>query len=167
MIENLGLQKYKETEISPGMEFLKQAGFTPTSYAHPGGNHNAQVDSVLYATGFKILRDVAIANRRYKGIPLYSFAPRVMNWIYYPFKKERAVDALLIDTDSGLTEEQMQDAVKKASDTGTALMLFGHKPLRGGPKTGEYGFDISFLETILKAAKNQKLKYYTMSELPE
>jgi len=167
MIENLGPQKYKEAELSPGMKFMKKAGFNPTSYAHPGGNRNKQVDSVLFANGFKILRDVAIANRKYQGVPLYSVAPRVMDWIYYPFRKEKNVDALLIDTDAGLTEEQMQDAVKRASDTGTALMLFGHKPLKGGPKAGEYGFDIGFLENILKAAKTHKLNYYTMSELPE
>ena len=167
MIGELGPQKYKETELLPGMAFMKEAGFNPTSYAHPGGNHNQQVDSVLFASGFKVLRDVAIANRKYMEIPLYSFAPRVMNWIYYPFNKERSVNALLIDTDTALNEEQMQEAVKRASDTGTALMLFGHKPLHGSPKTGEYGFDVGFLEKILQAAKTQHLKYYTMSELPE
>ena len=167
MIEDLGPQKYKEAELSPGIAFMKQAGFNPTSYAHPGGNHNERVDSVLLASGFKILRDVAIANRKYRGVPLYSLAPRVMNWIYYPFTKEKNVDALLIDTDSGLTEKQIQDAVKRASDTGTALMIFGHKPLRGSPESGEYGFDIAFLEDILKAAKAHKMKYYTMSELLE
>lgn len=165
-IEAEGPQKYAGMELIPGMGYMRAAGFAPTSYAHPGGNHNDRVDSVLFAHGFEILRDVAIANRVYKGIPLYSIAPRVMDWIYYAFDKTRTVDALLIDTDSGLTDDDMRDAMQRAADTNTALMLFGHEPLLGGPKAGEYGFDIAFLEKILIEAQARQLQYYTMSELP-
>lgn len=166
MIHAFGPQKYAETELFPGMSYLKAAGFHPTSYAHPGGDHNEKTDSVLYANGFVILRDVAIANREFKGIPLYSIAPRVMRWIYYPFNKQRDVDALLIDTSARLTGKDLEDAVQKAKDTNTALMLFGHEPLHGMPKGSEYGFDIALLENILKMVAARKLKYYTMSELP-
>jgi peptidoglycan/xylan/chitin deacetylase (PgdA/CDA1 family) len=167
IIEASGPEKYAQEELVPGMAHMKAAGFNPTSYAHPGGNHNEQVDSVLFAHGFVILRDVAIANRVYKGIPLYSIAPRVMRSIFYDFDKEKNVDALLIDNDTGLDEEDLKDAVKKARETNTALMLFGHKPLTGTPKPGDYGFDVAFLEKILKAAQANQLKYYTMSELPK
>lgn len=166
IIEAYGPDKYAEIELNPGMAFMKAAGFNPTSYAHPGGNHNEKVDSVLFANGFVILRDVAIANRIFKNIPLYSLAPRVMRWIFYDFKKEKKVDALLIDTDSGLTESEMKDAVQNAVSTNTALMVFGHEPLYAAPRNGAYGFDVVFLEKILKEAKHKNLKFYTMSELP-
>jgi peptidoglycan/xylan/chitin deacetylase (PgdA/CDA1 family) len=162
-----GPEKYAQEELVPGIAYMKAAGFNTTSYAHPGGNHNDQVDSVLFAHGFIILRDVAIANRVYKGIPLYSIAPRVMNSIYYKFDKEQKVDALLIDNDSGLDEDDLKEAVQRAKDTDTALMLFGHKPLTGAQKPGDYGFDVAFLEQILKAAQASQMKYYTMSELPK
>ena len=167
MIEAFGPEKYAETELRPGMKFMSDAGFYPTSYAHPGGNHNDQVDSVLLANGFKILRDVAISRRVLFGIPLYTLAPRVMSWIFYHFNNEKITDALLIDQDSEITNEEIQDAIQKAKSTNTALMLFGHKPLYKKPVNGEYGFNVSFLETILKEAKQQDLKFYTMTELVE
>jgi peptidoglycan/xylan/chitin deacetylase (PgdA/CDA1 family) len=163
----LGSDKYVETELTPGLKWMADAGFYPTSYAHPGGNHNVQVDSVLLANGFKILRDVAISRRVFRGIPLYTLAPRVMNWIYYKFDQESIIDALLIDQDSEITEDEIKDAIVQAKKTNTALMLFGHEPLYAKPVNGEYGFDVSFLETILKEAKAQELKFYTMTELAE
>ncbi|WP_221389852.1 polysaccharide deacetylase family protein [Dyadobacter sp. NIV53] len=167
MIDAFGPQKYAETELLPGLKYMSDAGFYPTSYAHPGGNHNDQVDSVLLANGFKILRDVAVSRQILFGIPLYTLAPRIMNRIYYDFNNEQKVDALLIDQDSGVTENEIQDAVVKAKNTNTALMIFGHKPLYTKPGNGEYGFNVSFLETILKEAKKQNLKFYTMTELTE
>lgn len=163
----LGPEKYAETELTPGLKFITDAGFKPTSYAHPGGNHNEQVDSVLHAHGFKILRDVAISRRVFKGIPLYTLAPRIMNWTYYQFDQKSIVDALLIDQDSGITDDEMKDALDEAKDTNTALMLFGHEPLYAKPVNGEYGFNVSFLETILKEAHQRNLKFYTMTQLVE
>jgi len=166
MIESLGPQKYIETELEPGLRHLAETGIKPTSYAHPGGNHNDRADSVLLANGFKILRDVAQAERKLFGIPVYHFAPRIMNWIYYSFNHEQIVDALMIDEGTNISKEEIKEALKKAKDTNTALMLFGHKPLYKKPANGEYGFSVTFLETILKEAKAQNLKFYTMSELP-
>lgn len=167
LIAALGPEKYAETELYPGMKYLSEAGFYPKSYAHPGGNHTEKSDSVLFANGFKILRDVAISRRKLYGIPVYTLAPRVMSWIFYPFEQEREVDALLIDTDSEMKEEEIQDAIEKAKRTNSALMLFGHKPLHAAPQNGEYGFSIAFLEKVLKEASRQKLRFYTMSELPD
>ncbi|MCF2490412.1 polysaccharide deacetylase family protein [Dyadobacter sp. CY347] len=162
-----GPENYKKIELAPGLSYMAKAGFNPTSYAHPGGNHNDQVDSVLLASGFKILRDVAISRRKIMGFQMYALAPRLMPWIYYDFDSERIVDALLIDEDSGLTEAEMKEALEKAKTDNKALMLFGHEPLYGKPKNGEYGFDVPFLEQILKEADRQKLKFYTMSELAD
>ncbi|MCE7067704.1 polysaccharide deacetylase family protein [Dyadobacter sp. CY326] len=162
-----GPDEYKKIELTPGMSNMAKAGFKPTSYAHPGGNHNEQVDSVLRANGFKILRDVSISKRKFKGFQMYALAPRLMPWIYYSFDNERIVDALLIDEDAGLTTVAMNEALAKATSTNKALMLFGHEPLYGKPKNGEYGFYVPFLEKILREAKRQNLKFYTMSELPE
>ena len=165
LIEAFGPSKYAEIELVKGLSHMSHAGFHPTSYAHPGGNHNEQVDSVLFANGFEVLRDVAISRRVLYGIPVYTLAPKFMNWIFYPFDKTKSVDALLIDQDSGVTGQEIKDAVEKAKNTHTALMVFGHKPLYNKPVNGEYGFDVSFLEIILKEAKQQNLKFYTMTEL--
>ena len=166
MLASAGPQRYFETELEPGLKHLERIGIRPTSYAHPGGNHTDQADSVLLANGFKILRDVAQAERKLFGIPVYHFAPRIMNWIYYSFDKKQIVDALMIDEGTNISEKEIKDALEKAKNTHTTIMLFGHKPLYEKPKSGEYGFSVTFLETILKEAKAQDLKFYTMSELP-
>jgi len=166
MLKSHGPQKYIETELEPGLRHLAQIGIKPTSYAHPGGNHTDQADSILLANGFKILRDVAQAERKLFGVPVYHFAPRMMSWIYYPFNKEPIVDALMIDDGTNISEKEIKEALIKAKETNTAIMLFGHQPLYEKPKNGQYGFNVSFLETILKEAKAQNLKFYTMSELP-
>ncbi|MCF0057751.1 polysaccharide deacetylase family protein [Dyadobacter sp. CY356] len=166
MLKSQGAQKYIETELKPGLENLAKIGIKPTSYAHPGGNHTDQADSILLVNGFKILRDVAQAERKLFGISIYHFAPRIMNWIYYPFNKGQIVDALMIDEGTNISEKEIKEAIKKGKDTNTAIMLFGHQPLYEKPKNGEYGFSVAFLETILKEAKAQNLRFYTMSELP-
>ena len=166
LIAASGPARYLATEITPGLTNLKRAGFTPRSYAHPGGDHNKQVDSVLYAQGFKILRDVAISRRKLYGVPLYTISPRLMNSIFYDFDKSAEVEALLIDVSAELTENQIYEGLLRAKEEGEVIMLFGHEPLSADSKVGAYGFDISFLETILKQANQLGLKFYTMSELP-
>ncbi len=161
-----GPKGYIETELEPGLRHMYAAGFKPTSYAHPGGNHNARVDSVLLANGFTILRDVAISRRKYKGFQLYAWPPRWMNAIYYAFDGEQKVDALMIDYDE-VTEEEIVEAIEEAKENGTALMVFGHEPLYSAPQNGKYGFNVSFLAAVLREADEQKLKFYTMSELPK
>ena len=167
LIGAFGPAKYAEMELAPGLKYMAEAGFSPRSYAHPGGNHNDQVDSVLFANGFKILRDVAVSRRQLFGFQVYALAPRLMSWIYNSFDGERDVDALLIDIDAGLSEAEINEAIEKAKNTNTALMLFGHEPLYKAPENGEYGFSVAFLEKILKEADRHKLKFYTMSELVE
>ncbi|WP_247237177.1 polysaccharide deacetylase family protein [Telluribacter sp. SYSU D00476] len=166
LLSNAGVNGYISTELEPGMKYMRQAGFHPTSYAHPGGNHTQQADSVLLAQGFTILRDVAKNERSLYGIRLYHLPPRYMPHIYYTFDNDRTVDALTIDTDVHISQEEIREALIKARDTGTALMLFGHKPLNKEPGEGEYGFRVSFLKYTLAQADSLDLQFYTMSELP-
>ncbi|MET7255743.1 polysaccharide deacetylase family protein [Dyadobacter fermentans] len=161
-----GPKGYIEAELEPGLRHMNAAGFKPTSYAHPGGNHNDLVDSVLLAKGFTILRDVAISRRKYKGFQLYTWPPRWMNAIYYAFDGEQKVAALMIDYDE-VTEEEIVEAIQEAKENGTALMVFGHEPLYNEPENGKYGFNVSFLAAVLREADKQHLKFYTMSELPK
>lgn len=161
-----GPKGYIEAELEPGLRHMTAAGFKPTSYAHPGGNHNDRVDSVLLARGFTILRDVAISRRKYNGFQLYAWPPRWMNAIYYDFDGGQKVDALMIDYDE-VTEEEIAEAIQEAKENDTALMVFGHEPLYSAPQNGKYGFNVSFLAVVLREAHHQGLKFYTMSELPK
>ncbi|GAB3178162.1 polysaccharide deacetylase family protein [Telluribacter humicola] len=166
LLSSASVDGYISTELEPGMKYMQQAGFHPTSYAHPGGNHNALADSVLLAQGFTILRDVAKNERSLYGVQLYHLPPKYMPHIYYTFDHDSTVDALTIDTDVHISQEEIREGLIKARDTGTVLMLFGHKPLYQEPRPGEYGFRVSFLNSILAQADSLDLQFYTMSELP-
>ncbi|WP_229212673.1 polysaccharide deacetylase family protein [Dyadobacter soli] len=161
-----GPEGYIKAELEPGLRHMHAAGFRPTSYAHPGGNHDDRVDSVLLAKNFTILRDVAISRRKFKGFQLYAWPPRWMNAIYYAFDRQQKVDALMIDYDE-VTEEEIAEAIQEVKENGTALMVFGHEPLYSAPSNGKYGFNVSFLAAVLREAHSRKLKFYTMSELPK
>ncbi|OZI06919.1 polysaccharide deacetylase [Siphonobacter sp. BAB-5385] len=166
MIQNLGVEGYLNTEIRPGISYLQQAGFHPTSYAHPGGNHNARVDSVLEASGFRILRDVALAERSYKGFRLYHLSPQWLPQIYYDFDQQRSVDALLFDTSANLSVAELRSALVRAKTRGKAVLLFGHQPFFSPPKPEQYGFDVQVLRQMLQTADSLHLKFYRMSDLP-
>lgn len=166
MLANGNTENYLETEIRPGLGFMREAGFHPTSYAHPGGNHTDLADSILLAQGFTILRDVSMVERKLFGIPIYHIPPRFNPFIYYDFDGDPTVDALLIDVGANVGRDEIRDALIKANKDGTVLMLFGHKPLYGAPQSNEYGFEVSFLEHVIQQADSLGMRFYTMSELP-
>jgi peptidoglycan-N-acetylglucosamine deacetylase len=166
LLQQGGVNNYLNTEIKPGLNFLKKAGFTPISYAHPGGNRTDRTDSILLKQGFTILRDVAKNERSLLNVKLYHISPKYMPHIFYRFDGDKTVDALLIDTDVNISKAEIKEALLRAKQTGTTLMLFGHKPLLAEPKAGEYGFRVSFLKYIVEQADSLGLRFYTMSELP-
>ncbi len=166
LVKSSGVSGYLNAEITPGLRFLKRAGFSPTTYAHPGGNRSRQTDSVLLAQKFILLRDVALSRRHLVGIPLYHIPPQFIPSIFYTDSDSPTVQALLMDTSAQLSRSEIRDALLVAQKTGTVLMLFGHKPLYHPPQTGEYGFEVDFLKYILQQADSLGLHFYTMSELP-
>lgn len=165
LIENHGAEGYWNTEIRPGLEFFRRNGFHPTSYAFPGGRSTATADSVLRANGFITLRDVAKAERYFKGIRLYHIPPSWMPHIYWDFRPRTTFHALQIDRETELSVSELQKALRKAKDKGKVLLLFGHQPLPPNPAPDQYGFNIELLSAILKEAQALGLRYYTMSEL--
>ena len=86
--------------------------------------------------------------------------------IFHQHDGTQKVNALLIDTSAKLTIEDIKKGLKRASEEGSVMMMFGHKPLiKTIQKADEYGFDIKFLEQILQESAKLNLKTYTMQEL--
>jgi peptidoglycan/xylan/chitin deacetylase (PgdA/CDA1 family) len=157
------MQHYLDVEIHPALRSMKQHGFSPTSFAHPGGVHNDAIDSELL-NHFVLLRDVTMIERTKWGITLrWNF--HLMPYIFYDFDGDPTVDALSFDEGAGLSKSDLQTAMRMAKEDGTALMLFGHKPYPHSVEQGGYGFYVRQLEFILAESKRLHLKTYTMSEL--
>lgn len=165
LLDEHGPGGYFDIEIAPGLAFLRRHGFHPTSYAHPGGTSTQRTDSVLLANGFVTLREVSKAERYYKGVRLFHLRPSWMPHIFYDFDGRYSMYALEIDRQTTLSVDEMRQALVKAKSKGEVLMLFGHQPLDDESPSGLYGFDTSFLRSILAETHKQGLRFYTMSEL--
>jgi peptidoglycan-N-acetylglucosamine deacetylase len=158
------LDEYMENEIFHALKVMKKQGFTPKTFAHPGGSQMWYSDRELLKY-FSLLRDVSLKNRNLWG---YEYTRKVedMDEIYHQHDNTQKVNALLIDMGTKLTIEDLQKGLKRAKDEGSVMMVFGHKPLNGNTqKVSEYGFDIHFLEQILAESAKLNLKYYRMDEL--
>jgi peptidoglycan-N-acetylglucosamine deacetylase len=158
------LDEYMENEIFHALETMKKQGFSPKTFAHPGGSQMWYSDRELLKY-FSLLRDVSLKNRNLWG---YEYTREVdeMDEIYYQHDNIQKVNALLIDVGTKLTIEDIQKGLKRAKEEGSVMMIFGHKPLNGNTqKVGEYGFDIHFLEQILAECAKLELKFYRMDEL--
>lgn len=158
------LEEYMQKEVFQALKTMKQQGFTPTTFAHPGGSQIWYIDSELLKY-FSLLRDVSMKERNIFGFT-YRRAVENMDEIYHHHDDTRKVNALIIDASANLTIEDIQKGLAKAQKEQSVMMLFGHKPLRKiTHKPKEYGFDIHFLEQILAESAKLKLQYFTMNEL--
>jgi peptidoglycan-N-acetylglucosamine deacetylase len=163
-IWDFSLKEYMENEICPALKTMKKQGFSPKTFAHPGGSQTWYSDRELLKH-FKLLRDVSMKTRTLWDYD-YTHEIEDIDEIFYQHDDTRKVNALLIDTSAKLTIEDIRKGLKRASEEGSVMMMFGHKPLtETTQKADEYGFEIKFLEQILEESAKLNLKTYTMREL--
>jgi peptidoglycan-N-acetylglucosamine deacetylase len=163
-IWDFSLDEYMEKEIFPALKTMKKQGFSPKTFAHPGGSQTWYSDRELLKY-FTLLRDVSMKTRTLWDFD-YTHEVEEIDEIFHQHDGTRKVNALLIDTSAKLTIDDIKKGLKRASKEGSVMMMFGHKPLtETTQKTDEYGFDVKFLEQILEESAKLNLKTYTMQEL--
>lgn len=163
-IWDFSLDEYMKNEIFFALSTMKKQGFSPKTFAHPGGSQTWYSDCELLKY-FTLLRDVSMKTRTIWDYD-YTHEIEDIDEIYYQHDNNQKVHALLIDTSAKLTISDIKKGLNRASKEGSVLMLFGHKPLtKNAQKGNEYGFDIQFLEQILLESAKLNLKTYTMQEL--
>lgn len=163
-IWDFSLDEYMKNEIFPALKTMKKQGFSPKTFAHPGGSQMWYSDRELLKH-FTLLRDVSMKTRTLWDYD-YTHEIEDIDEIFHQHDGTQKVNALLIDTSAKLTIEDIKKGLKRASEEGSVMMMFGHKPLtKPTYKADEYGFDIKFLEQILEESAKLNLKTYTMQEL--
>lgn len=163
-IWDFSLDEYMKNEIFSALNTMKKQGFFPKTFAHPGGSQTWYSDRELLKY-FTLLRDVSMKTRTLWDFD-YTHEIEDIDEIFYQNDGSRKVNALLIDTSAKLSIEDIKKGLKRASNEGSIMMMFGHKPLtKTTQKVDEYGFDIEFLEQILSESAKLNLKTYTMQEL--
>ncbi len=164
-IWDFSLDEYMKNEIFSALKTMKKQGFFPKTFAHPGGSQTWYSDRELLKY-FTLLRDVSMKTRTLWNFD-YTHEIEDIDEIFYQQDGHRKVNALLIDTSTKLSIEDIKKGLKRASKEGSIMMMFGHKPLtKTTQKADDYGFDIQFLAQILSESAKLKLKTYTMQELP-
>lgn len=164
-IWDFSLDEYMKNEIFPALETMKKQGFSPKTFAHPGGSQTWYSDHELLKH-FILLRDVSMKTRTIWDFD-YTHEIEDIDEIYHQHDGTQKVNALLIDTSAKLTIDDIKKGLERAAEEGSVMMMFGHNPLtKTTQKAIEYGFDIKFLEQILAESAKLNLKTYTMQELP-
>lgn len=163
-IWDFSLDEYMSNEIFPALKTMKKQGFSPKTFAHPGGSQMWYSDRELLKY-FTLLRDVSMKTRTFWDFD-YTHEIEEIDEIFHQHNGTQKVNALLIDTSAKLTINEIKKGLKRASEEGSVMMMFGHKPLtKTTQKADEYGFDIKFLEQILEESAKLNLKTYTMEQL--
>jgi peptidoglycan/xylan/chitin deacetylase (PgdA/CDA1 family) len=154
-IKERSYRAYFNNEINHGLEAMNLAGFSCSSFAYPYGSKYWFTDHLLLRN-FNILRSVSVINKENDITKIDD--------IFFSFNGDKTVSALGIDSNSGLTFELFNKALKRVVKNNEVLLLSGHAPSHKKKAEG-FTFDVEFLKRILNHSVQEGLKFYTIREL--
>ena len=160
--KNGNIEKYMEAEITPAMEALKAAGFSPTAFAYPCSQNNVETDEAL----LKVFRHL----RTGTGVP-QGKRIQDLDRIFVPADKVTQKGCIYgTGIDYTGTEkrpadffEQICEALDRAKSQGEVVVFYAHNISDNGP-----GHHIrpEVLKKILAHAKKIGLPAIGYDELP-
>lgn len=146
--------RYLAEEVLPSIREMKNDGFRPESFAYPLGERTEDFDQLLLSQ-FGYLRGTAYPR---DGLP-------VSEWdeIYFGCgHRDRVVFGVGTDESYGHSTAAIEQGFKRAAARNEVMVLYGHRITDGD---GQYRTSPSRLEELLKAATNQDLEFFTISQL--
>jgi len=141
--------QYIETEIEPAIQWLSDYGFTVTSFAYPFGSSTPYLDSIL-TNYFTFIRK---ATYNYKDT-LISTYPE----IYAQKGLFCNTNAMGIDGNYNISIDNLKDAIIKAKETDSYLVLYAHKI---DDSNEDYSVTPQYLEEFFKLLKKHKVRTIT------
>jgi len=136
--------QYIETEIEPALKLLSDYGFTASSFAYPFGPSTPYLDSML-TNYFSFIRK---ATYNYKDT-LISLYPD----IYAKKGKYCITNAMGIDGNFNISMDNLEDAIIKATEINSFLVLYAHTIDNSG---SDYSITPQYLEEFFKLMKKHK-----------
>jgi len=145
--------QYIDTEIEPALQWLSDYGFSVTSFAYPFGIATPYLDSVL-ANHFTFIRK---ATDNYLNT-LISVYPEIYT------KKARCcnTNAMGIDINYNISMDNLEDAILKAKNTDSFLVLYAHVI---NNSSSDYTATPQYLEELFKRMKKHKIGAVTCREM--
>jgi len=147
--------QYIETEIEPALQLLSDYGFTVTSFAYPFGPSTPYLDSAL-ANYFTFIRKAT-----------YNHLDTLIS-IYPEIYTQKAhfcnTNAMGIDANFKISINNLEDAILKAKQTDTYLVLYAHII---NDSNDNYTIAPQYLEELFKMMKKHKTGSVTCREMYE
>ena len=163
-VKKHGIKKYMEAEITPAMQALKAAGFSPTAFSYPNSQRNTETDEALLKIFRHLRTSIGIEITKEKRL-------KDVNAIFIPADEVAKTGCLRgINIDYTGTEkrphdylEQICEAMQRAKSRGEVVVLYGHNISDNGP--GHHTRP-KVLRKILAHAKKIGLPVIGYNELP-
>ncbi len=146
---------YLDKEINSGMRTMDSLGFSCIAFAYPYGAKFWFTDFLL-SRKFNFLRGVSPLNEE-RDISK-------MDEIYYSFNDKKVLSALGFDSNSGITQCMIDDALGRSIANQEVLLLYAHAPNADENDHG-YSFNIGLLKYIIRKANENDIGFYPMREL--
>ena len=144
--------QYIEMEIKPALQLLSDYGFTVTSFAYPFGIATPYLDSAL-ANYFTFIRKAT-----------YNYLDTLIS-VYPEIYTKKAqfcnTNAMGIDGNYNITIANLKNAILKAKETNTFLVLYAHVINNSGE---DYTITSQYLEDFFKTIKKHKVRTETCRE---
>ncbi|MFP9098345.1 polysaccharide deacetylase family protein [Flavobacterium sp. RHBU_24] len=145
-----GIDAYINDEITPMLSIMEADGFTIRNFAYPYGARNATLDTRLLQQ-FDIIR----------GTTYGRLSPQSQNCYY---TGNRLVYGLGIDDSYTQSDiEYFKTLMQYAKENGKIIIFYGHKTVPD--VSGDYQTSYAMLEGICKYARDNNIRFYTLSEL--
>ena len=146
-LQHNSMGKLEEEEITKGLVMMNKDGFYPTTFAYPYGSHNEVLDNCLQRR-FKSVRYL-------NGTKDYarSFAKNTGNSELY---------GMGIDENSGKTTEELIGFMRLTKLNNDCIVFVGHHINR---KEFKMGVSMDRLRSLVMAARQLNLRFYTVSEI--
>ncbi len=152
-IKEHGVTKYIADEVIPAISAMQALGFPPSTFAYPYGARSLTIDQEL-TKYFHLLRGDSwkVAG---KGID-------EIDRIFYQYNGSRLVHGLGIDSNSGVTVQDLEAGFKRAAQKKEAILIYAHNI---SEDTTDYSISPQTLEAIFKLAQQHNLSSLTFREL--
>ncbi len=153
--ENFSIPQWLDTEIFPSINQISARGYNAYSFAYPYSDNNNVTDAALKPY-FRTIRtatwpDINVANSINSSNA------------YYSWDNSQIVYGVEIDDQSGYTLANLQNAMDKAANDGTVLILYGHQII--GTVDGPYETSQTKLQSIMTYVNSHNMSFYRMGDL--
>jgi peptidoglycan/xylan/chitin deacetylase (PgdA/CDA1 family) len=157
-LKNHSISEYLNNQIIPGVDLMRNQGLNPVDFSYPfgSGSQNRALTQALHQYFLHI--------RGTKNSDAYHSLKDV-NSAYYQYGENTSLifGVGIDDVTYGNSLKDIYDGISRAKEEDRIVIFYSHDPVPSNP--GHYQLSYDRLEKILINVSENKLKFYTISEI--